>query len=105
MARKDRGMSITRKVQPVPKKRLQSELHRKAERIGALLGMEGVPTHTLAWKELRLETRTGDCYPVYDVLERVAEKIARIELSARLNAEPDEDKKPKKPGRPAKKDA
>jgi len=94
-------MSITRKVQQAPKKRLQSELHRKAERIGALLGMEGVPTHTLAWKELRLETSTGDCYPLYDVLERMAELIAEIEPSEGAIDSPPK----KKPGRPAKKDA
>lgn len=82
---------ISRKVIEQPKKRLASELQEKAERIGNLLGLDKVPVHTLAWKEIRLQLSTGDCYPLYDVLEKIAEDIAAM-MGPR----------PKKPGRPPK---
>ena len=85
-------MSIQRKVKVQEPKRQQSELIEKHKKIGELLQLERVPVHRLAWKEPRLELETADCYPVVDVLERIAEllpEIANLHLA-------------KKPGRPRK---
>ena len=40
-----------------------------------LLGLNTVPLHELAWKEERLDLGSGDCYPMVDVLERIAEVL------------------------------
>ena len=81
---------------PTPDKRQKKDLIRKAERIGELLGMDPVPSFKMAWKEPRLELETAECYPLIDVLERLAEKIVMLE--------PVQEIKPKKKGgRPKKK--
>ena len=74
-------MGITRKVVEKPKKRDRAELIKKHEKIGGLLGLKPVPTHTLAWKEDRLELDTGDCYPIVDVLERIAELMGQMAVN------------------------
>jgi hypothetical protein len=63
---------IARKVVNKMSKRLPSELFEKARNIGKLLDLEPVPKHTMAWQEPRLELDTGDCYPLIDILERLA---------------------------------
>lgn len=63
---------IEHTVRVMPKKRQKEDLEKKHEKIGELLGLEKVPLHTLAWKEPRLDLGSGDCYPVVDVLERLA---------------------------------
>ena len=68
-------MGIQRKAVTQPVRRQQSELIDKHEKIGALLQLDKVPVHTMAWKERRLELSDGDCYPLVDVLERIAEII------------------------------
>ena len=71
-------MGIERQVIPVQPKRQPGELLEKHKRIQEYLQMELVPVHTLAWKELRLDVDGGDCLPVIDVLERMAEMIATM---------------------------
>ena len=66
---------IERKVRAVSNRRLKEELLEKNRRIGELLGLDLVPLHTLAWQEPKLETGTGDCYPMVDILERIAELL------------------------------
>ena len=68
-------MGIQRKVVSQQPRRQQSELVEKNEKIGELLNLEKVPTHLMAWKEPRLDLGTGDCYPLVDVLERIAELV------------------------------
>ena len=82
---------IERKMRNLPPKRQQEDLIKKHEKIGELLGLEKVPLHLLAWKEARLELGDGDCYPIIDVLERIAEYM------------PQRQGEKKKPGRPPKK--
>ena len=71
-------MRIQRKAVRQLPRRQQADLIEKAEKIGKLLGLDPVPTHTLAWKEQRLEIGTGDCYPMMDVLERIAELVGSV---------------------------
>ena len=68
-------MPIERPAPKVLPKRLISELTEKIEKIGELLDLEVVPTHQLAWKEVRMNTSTGDCYPVIDFRLAVAIKL------------------------------
>ena len=82
---------IERKLRNLPPKRQQEDLIKKHEKIGELLGLEKVPLHLLAWKEARLELGGGDCYPVIDVLQKVAEMVSVLVPEK------------KKPGRPHKK--
>ena len=94
-------MSIERKIVAKPKKRDQDQLIEKHKRIGELLGLEKVPTHTLSWKEPNLELDTADCYPIVDVLEKIAELIK--EKASRYKGPMDYSASPaKKPGRPKK---
>ena len=83
---------IERQVRERAKKRQVDEIIEKNKKIGELLGVEKVPLHVLAWKEPRLELGEGDCYPVVDVLEKIAEFIVSLSLVATENK--------KKPGRP-----
>ena len=71
-------------------KRQKENLIEKNKRIGELLRLKKVPLHLLAWKEPKLGLDTGDCYPLVDVLERIAELVG---------AKPEPKKKP---GRPKK---
>ena len=55
-------------------KRQAEDLLKKAEKIGELLKLDGVATFNMAWKEPRLDLPGGgECYPLIDVLERLAE--------------------------------
>ncbi len=65
-------MSVQRKLRRVIVKRLKADNIKKNERIGELLGLEPIPVHHLAYKEERLDRSDGDCYPLVDVLERMA---------------------------------
>lgn len=71
-------MGINRKVVEKPKKRDRAELIEKHQKIGELLKLDPVPTHTLAWKEDRLDLDSGDCYPVIDVLGKISELLEAI---------------------------
>ena len=64
---------IERQVRERAAKRQVDDIIEKNKKIGELLGVEKVPLHVLAWKEPRLELGEGDCYPVVDVLEKIAE--------------------------------
>lgn len=68
-------MPIERKMVSKPKKRDNDLLLEKRKKIGDLLGLKKVPTHTLAWKEPRLELDTAECYPLVDIFERIAELV------------------------------
>ena len=68
-------MSVQRKLRRVIVKRLKADNIKKNERIGELLGLEPIPVHHLAYKEERLDRSDGDCYPLVDVLKRIAEII------------------------------
>lgn len=72
-------MPIERQTIVKPPKRQKAELEEKARKIARLLKLDPVPTHTLAWKEPRLETDNADCFPLIDVLEKVAELLAATE--------------------------
>jgi len=80
-------MGIQRKAPRVLPRRQPDDILEKNEKIGELLGLEKVAVHTLSWKEQRLNLKSGDCYPVVDMLLKMAEMLAE---------------KPKKPGRPKK---
>lgn len=80
-------MPIERRVKKIPSKRQKSELIQKNERIGKLLGLEKVPTHTLSWKEPHLELETADCYPMVDVLECIAQ-ILNVIVAAKKPVKP-----------------
>ena len=64
---------IERQVRERAAKRQVDDIIEKNKKIGELLGVEKVPLHVLAWKEPRLELGEGDCYPVVDILEKIAE--------------------------------
>jgi hypothetical protein len=94
-------------------KRQVIDILKAGEKIGELLELDKVPTFNMTWRELRLDIPGGgDCYPLIDVLEKMAELIA---LSVRQTATVkndwayDEDCAPekkvtkKKMGRPKKK--
>lgn len=68
-------MPIERQQRVMLPKRLKDDILIKNEKIGELLGLEKVPLHTLAWKEPRLDLASGDCYPVVDVLGRIADLL------------------------------
>jgi hypothetical protein len=70
-------MGIERKAARQLPKRLKSEILAKHERIGHWLGLQKVPLHELAWKETRLDLEGGDCYPLIDVLETMAEMVGK----------------------------
>ena len=82
-------MPIERKIKAQEQKRQPGTLVEKHKKIGELLSLKKVPLHTLAWKEPRLELDTGECYPVVDVLERLAEYVNFLD-------EPGGNKKPAK---------
>jgi len=86
---------IEHTVRVMPKKRQVEDLIEKRKKIGELLKLDKVPLHVLAWKEPRLELGDGDCYPVIDVLERIAERLVGINTMVGV-------KPLKKPGRPKK---
>ena len=67
---------IQRKARQVDPKRQVADLIEKHKKIGELLKLEKVPLHVLAWKEPRYELGDGDCYPLVDVIERLAELVA-----------------------------
>ena len=71
-------MPIQRPAPKVLPKRLVSELTKKVEKIGELLNLESIPTHQLAWKEERMNTSTGDCYPVLDFRLAVAQQLYNL---------------------------
>lgn len=62
----------------MPIKRHQADLERKAIEIGELIDLEKVPKHILAWKEPRLEIGDADCYPIIDVLHRIATMLSEM---------------------------
>lgn len=63
-------------MEPNPNKRQVKDLLEKAEKIGELLNLEKVPTFCMTWKERRLDLPGGgECYPLIDVLERLAEMV------------------------------
>ena len=76
-------MAIQRKVVNQLPRRQEGDLIKKAEKIGKLLDLDPVPTHTLAWKEQRMSIGTGDCYPLMDVLERIAELVGKKPKAAK----------------------
>ena len=64
-------------MHPSPDKRLVSDLIRKGEKIGNLLKLKKVATFNMAWKEPRLALEnSGECYPIIDVLEKLAEMVS-----------------------------
>ena len=71
-------MTIERRVPKIIPKRLPEIIVDKHEKIGKNLGLQEVPVHTLAWKEMRLDLNSGDCYPLVDVLEAMAAQIAEL---------------------------
>ena len=82
-----------------PNKRQKIDILKQGERIGELLGLERVPTFCMAWKEPRLDLPGGgDCYPLVNVLEKLAELVG---ISAKMKSP--EDKPKNKGGRPKKK--
>ena len=83
-----------------PNRRQKIDILKQGERIGELLGLEKVPTFCMAWKEPRIDLPGGgECYPLVNVLERLAEWL-HDERFAKI--EPEEKPK-KKGGRPRKK--
>lgn len=80
-------MGIQRKVVTQLPKRQQVDLIEKHMLIGELLQLDVVPTHTLAWKEPRLELSPGECYPIVDVLLGISKMLDKI--SRKLNAASD----------------
>jgi len=64
-------------MHPNLNKRQAQELLEKGEKIGKLLGLDRVATFNMAWKEPRLDLPGGgECYPLIDVLEKLAEKVS-----------------------------
>jgi hypothetical protein len=93
---------IARKVVNKMSKRLPSELFEKARNIGKLLDLEPVPKHTMAWQEPRLELDTGDCYPLIDILERLAFAFSDAFKEEQKDIKPPPRERKNKGGRPRK---
>ena len=71
------GERRDREMDRNPNRRQKIDILKQGERIGELLGLEKVPTFCMAWKEPRLDLPGGgDCYPLVNVLERLAEIVA-----------------------------
>ena len=81
-------MPIQRRAVTQLPKRQKDELIEKHKRIGECLGLKTVPQHTLAWKEERLELDSGDCYPLVDVLDRIATLLFEQMTRSAKKAEP-----------------
>ena len=61
-------------IHPNPDKRQMSDLWETAKKIGDILGLKPTPVHLMTWKEPRLNLENkGECYPLIDVLEKLAE--------------------------------
>jgi len=59
-----------------PNKRQIKDLNKKAEKIGDLLNLKKVASFNMAWQEPRINLEGGgECYPLIDVLERLAEMV------------------------------
>lgn len=71
-------MPIERRAPKKQIRRKVSDLMESHERIRVLLGMEKTPTHTLTWKETRLDLQGGDCLPLIDVIEKIAVVLAGL---------------------------
>lgn len=95
-------MGIERQAPIILPKRQKDEIMAKHERIGEYLGLNKVPIHQLAWKEARMELDGGDCYPLIDVLETMAERIHDLSVNVLKFAEKTEQAQIKKAGRPKK---
>ena len=73
------GERRDREMDRNPNRRQKIDILKQGERIGELLGLEKVPTFCMAWKEPRLDLPGGgDCYPLVNVLERLAEMAVML---------------------------
>ena len=88
---------IERKIRKPIIRRQTADRLKKNEAIGELLKMEKVPLHCLEWKETKFELEGGDCYPMVDVILKLAEMVSQNHI---YNKPPE--RVIKRPGRPKK---
>ena len=93
---------IQRKVKNLAPRRQKEDLIEKHKKIGELLELEKVPLHVLSWKEPRYELGDGDCYPLVDVIEKIAELLDVRAKAKYSHKDMVVEIQTKKPGRPKK---
>ena len=85
-------------MHPNPDKRQLKDLYQTAEKIGDLLGLKPVPVHLMTWKEPRLNLENkGECFPLIDVLEKLAEMASAPIVVQPEKAQPKRGRKKKEP--------